>query len=982
MILKAGKRKIGRMLALVMAVSLMMCIPAQAASHDLLDGKINVFDSDSNSSILDNGTVTITAKGSIISKKTVTVTITNNSGTKAEISFNYSASSTNSFTVDGASANASGTYNKQLEVNGTATLVIQSKSGFSGTTATLTLSNFGCTPVAESSNVTINYDSALGSVTANKSPVSVGGVVEGVTPTDGVALVAAANGSTFLGWINEDTGEILSTVASYTLKPAQNMTVKAVFAKDGATPWFGVGAAAQKSEGTGLLGMSKLYYFQVGTSYLFDDLNVAATYAAANSTKAIVLMNDGTLPAGTYTIPVGVTLLIPFDNQNTMYTTEAQSVTPLESDEKTTKELTVTAYRTLTLGENATLNVNGAISVSAKHRYAQGGRPDGGSPTDDVAFINMSQGSSITINDGGMLYAYGYITGSGTVTAKSGATVYENFQIMDFRGGSQSTDMGNGVFPMSQYYVQNIVVPLYLESGAAEYAMSTIYMSSSKFQTAVQFIGPTNSMFCLTSGKVCKYYDSSRDRLVVELDGNVTVSPVTLSLGTGSINSKNYELAINGNITVTQKSGSNLTVSQDMALIPGAEFNIASGATMNVSANVYAYDLDEWGNYCGPSDQRMIPLRYVPVDGYYKRTAADLKDAEVLVNGILDISGGAGYTTTGGAKIYSTDAGKVIAKSGDETKTCQYLQTKSQYVDIPITPAKLKNADGTFVQSGTNTYTYVNSKWIPQNGYEVYDGSSIYYSYENINTAISDAQDNSDHKVTAYGANTLSGTIDLLGCNIVAVDGDALTLADGANIIDTTTNGFLVPDENGKVPTPGTINLPLSGVYSPTTGAQVGKHYAAIPIYGEDGETVVGTQFHRVAVAVTAVRFWLNSGTAYMTFEGQFRGTPQGLTALDDLGFKIGNDYAMYAAENGIDTIKDASPEAGYSEFIYYSTEVDLDTTVQACMEFDEIPAVGTLHTGLLRDALTKAMAEYTNDAEKVEENTPEYQAAYNYLNS
>ena len=390
---------------------------------------------------------------------------------------------------------------------------IKGKGGLGSGSATLTLSAFSWEVASTSSSVTINYNSTLGSVTAGGSAIDSGTTME-VSLSDGIALAATVNGSMFLGWINAETGSVLSTAANFTLTPSADIIVKAAFAKDGGTPWFGVGSTAQKSVSSGLMGWGKLYYYTVETSYLFDDLNAAATYAAGSSTKVVVLMNSGTLPAGDYTIPAGVTLLIPFDDANTMYTTQVQN---------TGTYTTPSAYRTLTMADGANIVLNGAMSISAMQKYANGGKM-GGVPTGKYGHISMSQGSSITVNNGGILYAYGYITGSGNVTANSGATVYEMFQIMDFRGGTQSTDMQNGVFPLSQYYVQNIEVPLKIYAGATEYSYTTIYMSSADFGSSVGFIGSSGAMFNLKSGYVTKKYDGSTDRLVVELNGEMDMA--------------------------------------------------------------------------------------------------------------------------------------------------------------------------------------------------------------------------------------------------------------------------------------------------------------------------------------------------------------------------------------------------------------------------------------------------------------------------
>ncbi|MBQ4141543.1 MAG: hypothetical protein IJD70_09420, partial [Clostridia bacterium] len=511
--------------------------------------------------------------------------------------------------------------------------------------------------------------------------------------------------------MNTSSGKVLSTDMVCSLMP-EDAAIKAAFAKDGGTPWFGVGGATQKSVSSGLMGMSKIYYYEVGTSYLFDDLNEAATYAAGSSTKAVVLMNNGTLPAGDYTIPAGVTLLIPFDSTNTMYTTQVQN---------TGTYTTPTAYRTLTMADGANIILNGSMSVSAKQKYAAGSKVDGGAPTGSVGFVKMQGNSSITVNNGGALYAYGFITGSGSVTANSGASVYEMFQIADFRGGTQSTKMDNGVFPLSQYYVQNIEVPLTLYAGAIEYAYTTIYMSSTDFGSAVAFIASKNAMFNLTDGYVTKRYDGSTDRLIVDLNGTMTMSPVEMKVGTSSINSKDYDLGINGNITLNINSGSNVTIKQDVAFLPGCQVNVAEGATckLDTNINVYIYDKDQWGNYCGATDLPIISVIYAP-GRTYTRTSADIVDAMINVNGTMDASSGNVYTTAGGANIYSSEGtGKVIVKPGTQTVTYQLLQKTSTYVEIPITPVKLKNADGSYFEtskggSATKAYVYDNEKgvWI------------------------------------------------------------------------------------------------------------------------------------------------------------------------------------------------------------------------------------------------------------------------------
>ena len=719
MLFKFTKRGLPCILALAVSLSL-LCATAFATTVSVLDGQISISDS-ANSNTLKDGVVTLEASGTFWSSTTNTITITNETDNKATLKFDYSRSGGSSFTIAGQTTTDSGTYSVLLDPNATLSIVIKGKSGFGAAAATLVLSNFSLTVASDSSNVTIEYDSALGSVTADGSAVE-SGTVRSVSLETGVALVAtAANGGVFHGWVNS-AGEILSKELSYALTPAEDMTIKAVFTGANSAPHFGVGGATQKSVSSGLLGLGKIYYYTVGIGYIFDDLNEAAAAAAASSgSKVVTLLNSGTLSAGTYTIPAGVTLLIPFDSANTMYTTQVQNTETYTAP---------TAYRTLTMADGANLVINGDMSVSAKQRYAAGGKTDGGSPTGACSFVRMQGSSNITVNDGGALYAYGFITGSGSVTANKGSSIYECFQFMDFRGGTQSTDMDNGVFPLSQYYVQNIEVPMTLYSGAKEYAYTTIYMSSADFGSSINFIGSKDCMFNLTSGYVVKRYDGTKDRLWIEVNGDLTASSIDMKVGTSSINSQNYELPINGNMTVDVKSGK-VTIGQDLAFLPGSEMIVREGATctLNSGNNVYLYDADQWGNYCYTevaagrvnNNIKFIPVSYAPGRAY-TRTEADLVDARIQVDGTVDVSAGCAYTSASGANIFSTGTGKVITKAGTQTVTHQLVQNTG-YTEIPITPAKLKNADGSYTETAgitkAGTFKYANGVWTCQHIEEI-----------------------------------------------------------------------------------------------------------------------------------------------------------------------------------------------------------------------------------------------------------------------
>ena len=492
--------------------------------------------------------------------------------------------------------------------------------------------------------------------------------------------------------------------------------------------------------------------FTVGTTeyYFWTDAVYAAVNQVNSADKLIVLNQDYTLPttmvangvhpsAGSryvtgsdgnvrYIVPNGVVFLIPFDANDTLYTNA-----PGATNSGYAKP---TFYRTLKMVEGAEIIVQGAVSLSAMHSAKQGYN---GSPVGECSRIEMDSGSSITVQSGGNLYAWGFITGAGKVTIESGGTVYETFQVTDYRGGdvtSKITTAGNNnittyrVFPMSQYYVQNIEVPLELQAGAFEKVYFSVDVSVVGIQHAtIPFVG-SDGLFKISEGSVTKDYIEAEDRLEFTVDGKASMGSFAFSikvsmLGGVTIASSDYNMSINSNITVNLLAGSELTIGQDLAFLPGAVVNISGGAVVTVAAgkSIFAYDQDSWDNFCF-SKKKLKPVPYAPGKlSTVTRTESSLVDATICVNGVLDASNGYLYTTTGGANIYSTHSGTIKITGCSDTVTYQLKQEGSdgkqlEYVPISVTSAILQNSVGydpatqaTAGAAAGTVYGYDGLKW-------------------------------------------------------------------------------------------------------------------------------------------------------------------------------------------------------------------------------------------------------------------------------
>ena len=793
-----------------------------------------------------------------------TLTITNNKTTEATLSFDYTVVvSDGTILVNYTTTTADGSFSQKLAAGGT--VEVEIKSGNTSADTMITMTNVKL--VADVS-ATVTFQPAVnGSYTVDGKTIT-----EVYTNTQSAAnsyqVVATPNeGYKFLGWYDVINERCISTDAKTALNFDSNRTITARFASKTAA------------------------LFETG-GQRFADLNEAVVYAQANGQSRITLATDGSI-SGTYTIPKGITLLIPFDAAGTLYTDAPAAIRTTPASKP---------FRTLTMSEGTSITVNGAISLGGRYFAAAGGQQ--GRPVGDYGYIKMADNSSITVKKGGNLYAWGFISGSGSVLAESGATVYEFYQIADFRGGSASSGMGNKVFPFSQYFVQNIEVPLTLNAGANEQVYSGVYAMKSTFTTAINFIGDTG-MFKVESGSFTKDYDEKTDRLVFTVNGEAALNTLSLKLASMSVNSASYVLPITNNITINIQSG-NVTINQDAALLAGVEVNIAEGAGLTVAngKNIYFYDSDEWNsdNFVWGTC-KFKSVAYAPGKAY-NRSNNDLVDAKMDVNGSVTAIG-AIYTTKGGADICSSKGtGKYIQQEtpGAETATYQY-NANGKSKEIPITPAQLHNADGSYTEtanaSAGQTIPYCTcptcdgGKWLK-------DFAAIIDSTDNKTTYHPTLQEAVKQFPQGSNGNTyikmLHSTTEDISTENITTDKDLYLDLNGCTVkgnisvtgthklsgMDSSSKEYAAP--SGKIV--GTVTGTVAPTYQTPTVNEEYDRYVAIQGKEADNETA-NLSFHRFNISVTGYRFELAAPQCALFFIGKFQGDDAAKKHLTSLGFTL-----------------------------------------------------------------------------------------------
>ena len=497
-----------------------------------------------------------------------------------------------------------------------------------------------------------------------------------------------------------------------------------------------------------------------GISYASLEEALQVVNADPTKTWTIIMIANYTLSKGDYVLPANTTLLIPYNSTQT----KINGTTPAWIDEGNE---TPYPYCKLTFASGVNMTVSGKIEASSTTYIVSSNLTGivGGA----YGWLQLNEGAHIDLESGADMFAWGYVTGEGTINAKPGSCIYEDFQMGDWRGGNVAfAAQGNknginnkGVFLITHYFVQNVECEVTYRPGSQSIAYTGTYMTASdtRYQAKsepIKMVGTSGAMFLMntaTAGAdtwVKKKYNTNTDRLEWTLNSGAELGSISMNLkfenlpglitavlggSTVNVNSADYVLPITSNFTITANYGE-IKLSNDVCFIPGSEVIINKEAVLTVPSgyNVFIYDSEDWSQY----GRYYYLVGYSPSWKVSPRNGAGntkLPDAKFEVAGLLKISG-ALYTTSNGANICSTreNAGKVLfdvapassrtnsstttSKNGLKDNFCQItaasggaLNCEVTYTAKPINSAWLKNENGKY-STPTTANTSAGDTWV------------------------------------------------------------------------------------------------------------------------------------------------------------------------------------------------------------------------------------------------------------------------------
>ena len=386
--------------------------------------------------------------------------------------------------------------------------------------------------------------------------------------------------------------------------------------------------------------------YAVGNDYLtlYADLNEAIELAKNAAPKVVTVMVDGKLDTRetkSYTIPDGVTLLVPGED------TYCYRVGGIQ-DEDIRGSQTFKKFVKFTLPTGSELNVasGGGLSVYA-YLATQTLHPGG------YGQIDLESGAQINIKQGGVATIYGFITGDpeeSKVVVESDGTIYETLRMLDWRGGTITLDIkGNKerVFPINQFYVQNVETTLELQNGATENISMATTISSMLLKADAAFIvtrdGTSNQPGFLQMGSnttVRKYLDKTTDKMIfiVSSEGSSMTEPeetvlgnVNLNLGSvlgqdASINSSDYVLPIPNHMAIQMIENTVLRVKHPALLLAGSYIHVDFSSLLCMANGAYlvVYDNEQHEVYLDKALADAVPI------GWYNYYGSANK--EIVVN--------------------------------------------------------------------------------------------------------------------------------------------------------------------------------------------------------------------------------------------------------------------------------------------------------------------------------------------------------------
>ena len=318
---------------------------------------------------------------------------------------------------------------------------------------------------------------------------------------------------------------------------------------------------------------------------------------------------------------------------------------------------------------------------------------------------------TINLNSGVNLDLRGYIKGTGTIEARSGAIVYSPFVVYDYRGGTNTKTVYEKakIAPFRIYEMPNIQCNYSILYGAEHKGYLDLYASNQHRTDITTIIGNSNAMLIMedSSSNIIKTYtkiDNGIGMTNLTITGKAKMGTLEITVSGVTVSMTDVRFPMPWNYSINVGDGLNpttFTLPYDYKMMTGATVNVKKSATVNLTGTLLIYK----------------SFTDTPFGGTVYPNKGEAKlNVEGVVNAIGGIAG----------EVHGINGGKVIIgnkailsiteKEGNSgsTKSWQALIGAGEFVTVATISevAKVVNADNSTVAAEIDrTYNYSNGTW-------------------------------------------------------------------------------------------------------------------------------------------------------------------------------------------------------------------------------------------------------------------------------
>ena len=421
-----------------------------------------------------------------------------------------------------------------------------------------------------------------------------------------------------------------------------------------------------------------------------------------------------------YTVKKGVTLLVPYDKDHSTNTKDIQRC----YENGVSVPAAGTAYRTLTLPAGVTLLVAEEATLIVNAKVVSASAPVTGIVYgSNFGQLEVQKDAQVVVN--GTFECIGFTYGEGSVTVNSGAYLYELFNMIAYKGGTNSSSLKNKLFPLNQYTLTSLSCQTTFVSGSNYNAKAFVtgrLLWVMDQNADVQFVSNGSDAFIQMNSEdasVVKRICEKTGRTYFDCYGDVILNNITLSLGIYAFKTAGLPVPVPGHFSITVHGNASMAKETQIKLLPGAQLTVEKGATLTVEGSdssdkggLSSYDgnaafdsgVTQWkdGIDAYPIAQFKTVYRTAPTPDYSAATPA-----VILVKGTLKVSSTAYF-----AGVVTGEEGGIVELAEGAATTVTLNEILSGSATYTATLNAILKGANTINQVTAGTYTYTDGSWV------------------------------------------------------------------------------------------------------------------------------------------------------------------------------------------------------------------------------------------------------------------------------